>query len=217
MWGCRWCWHFAGRIRERGAAFRPSSDFSGLARMDCIVICVPTPLSRNREADMTFVFDTARTIAGYLPKGQLVVLESTTYPGTTDEDLRGILEGSGLKAGQDFFLAFSPEREDPNNRYLSTGTTPKVVGGYSAECLEVAKALYDSIVERTVPVSSTRVAEAAKLLENIYRSVNSSQPGREVVQRGEDTGAGSGLQEGCRRQEGISCFEDNPAAERRGR
>jgi UDP-N-acetyl-D-glucosamine dehydrogenase len=160
------------QIRECGAAFGPTTDFSVLARMDCIIACVPTPLNKNREPDMTFVFGTARTIAGHLRKGQLVVLESTTYPGTTDEDLKGILEGSGLKAGVDFFLAFSPEREDPNNKYFTTGSIPKVVGGYTKDCLEVAKALYDSIVERTVPVSSTRVAEATKLLENIYRAVN---------------------------------------------
>ncbi len=104
--------------------------------------------------------------------GQLVVLESTTYPGTTDEDMRTILERSGLKAGVDFHLAYSPEREDPNNKDFSTGTIPKVVGGYTGKCLEAAKALYDSIVARTVPVSSTRVAEATKLLENIYRAVN---------------------------------------------
>jgi UDP-N-acetyl-D-glucosamine dehydrogenase len=160
------------QIRECGAAFTPTTDFSVLPRMDCVIACVPTPLNKNREPDMTFVFGTARTIAGYLREGQLVVLESTTYPGTTDEDLKGILEASGLKAGVDFFLAFSPEREDPNNKYFSTGSIPKVVGGYTKECLEVAKALYDSIVERTVPVSSTRVAEATKLLENIYRAVN---------------------------------------------
>jgi UDP-N-acetyl-D-glucosamine dehydrogenase len=160
------------RIRECGTAFTPTADFSMLARMDCVIVCVPTPLNKNREPDMKFVFDTGRTIAGHLRKGQLVVLESTTYPGTTDADLREILEDSGLKAGVDFFLAFSPEREDPNNKYFSTGSIPKVVGGYTKECLEVAKVLYDSIVERTVPVSSTRVAEAAKLLENIYRAVN---------------------------------------------
>jgi UDP-N-acetyl-D-glucosamine dehydrogenase len=121
---------------------------------------------------MTYVFDTGRTISKYLRTGQLVVLESTTYPGTTDEDLKGILEGSKLKAGIDFFLAFSPEREDPNNKDYSTSTIPKIVGGYSPKCLAAAKALYNKIVVKTVPVSSTKVAEAAKLLENIYRSVN---------------------------------------------
>ncbi|MDA8086942.1 MAG: nucleotide sugar dehydrogenase [Nitrospiraceae bacterium] len=161
----------AERIRQC-KAFTPSDDFSGLSGMDCIIACVPTPLNKNREPDMTYVFDTARTIAKHMRPGQLVVLESTTYPGTTDEDMRAILEQTGLKAGVDFHLAYSPEREDPNNKDFSTGTIPKVVGGYTKGCLEAAKALYDSIVTRTVPVSSTRVAEATKLLENIYRAVN---------------------------------------------
>ena len=121
---------------------------------------------------MTYVFNTTETIARYLREGQLICLESTTYPGTTDEDMRTILERTSLKAGRDFYLAFSPEREDPNNRDFSTGTIPKVVGGLTKECLETAVALYDTIVDRTVPVSSTKVAEATKLLENIYRSVN---------------------------------------------
>jgi UDP-N-acetyl-D-glucosamine dehydrogenase len=140
--------------------------------MDCIIVCVPTPLNKNREPDMQYVFGTTHTIAHSLRQGQLIILESTTYPGTTDGDMRKILEVSGLKAGVDFHLAFSPEREDPNNRDFSVRTIPKVVGGYTESCLEAAKALYEQIVERVVPVSSTRVAEAAKLLENIYRSVN---------------------------------------------
>ncbi|MGQ3686230.1 MAG: nucleotide sugar dehydrogenase [Candidatus Loosdrechtia sp.] len=153
-------------------SFFPTTDFSLLSAMDCIIICVPTPLSKNREPDMTYVFGTAKTIAQYLRKGQLIVLESTTYPGTTDEDMRAILEETGLKAGTDFHLAFSPEREDPNNKDFSTSTIPKVVGGYTEQCLAIAQALYNSIVEKTVPVSSTKIAEATKLLENIYRSVN---------------------------------------------
>ncbi len=152
--------------------FTPTNDFGCLSDMDCIIICVPTPLNKNREPDMTYVFNTARTIAEHLRKGQLVVLESTTYPGTTDEDMRAILEETGLKAGADFHLAFSPEREDPNNKDFSTSTIPKVVGGYTERCLGAAKTLYDTIVLKTVPVSSTKVAEATKLLENIYRSVN---------------------------------------------
>ncbi len=159
-------------LAPHAARFTASNDFSSLSGMDCIIICVPTPLNRNREPDMTYVFNTTGTVARYLRKGQLVVLESTTYPGTTDQGMRGILEETGLKAGRDFHLAFSPEREDPNNKDFSTSTIPKVVGGYTEECLAAARALYDSIVVRTVPVSSTRVAEAAKLLENIYRSVN---------------------------------------------
>jgi len=152
--------------------FKPTTDFATLKTMDCIVICVPTPLSKNREPDMKYVFNTSETVARYLQRGQLISLESTTYPGTTDEDMRAILEKTGLKAGQDFYLAFSPEREDPNNRDFNVRTIPKVVGGYTARCLEAAVALYGQIVNRTVPVSSTRVAEATKLLENIYRSVN---------------------------------------------
>ncbi|MEI6154049.1 MAG: nucleotide sugar dehydrogenase [Deltaproteobacteria bacterium] len=152
--------------------FSATNDFSLLKSMDCILICVPTPLNKNREPDMTYVFNTTHTIAQYLQKGQLIILESTTYPGTTDEDMRAILEKSGLKAGIDFHLAFSPEREDPANKDFSLRTTPKVVGGYTTQCLALAKALYDTIVDRTVPVSSTRAAEATKLIENIYRSVN---------------------------------------------
>jgi len=155
-----------------GWSFTPTTDFSKLAEMDCIIICVPTPLNKYREPDMSYVFNTVRTIAMYLKKGQLISLESTTYPGTTDEDMRAILEATGLKAGSDFHLAFSPEREDPNNKDFSTNTIPKVVGGYTKECLAVAVALYNTVVVKTVPVSSTKAAEATKLLENIYRSVN---------------------------------------------
>jgi UDP-N-acetyl-D-glucosamine dehydrogenase len=152
--------------------FVATADFSLLKKADCIVICVPTPLGKHHEPDLSYVLDTTRTIAKYLRKGQLVVLESTTYPGTTDQEMRPILEQKGLKAGRDFHLAFSPEREDPNNKDYSTSTIPKVVGGYTPSCLETARALYDSIVVKTVTVSSTRAAEATKLLENIYRSVN---------------------------------------------
>lgn len=159
-------------LTPHASRFTPTNDFRHLSSMDCVIICVPTPLNKYREPDMSYVFNTTKAIAKYLKKGQLVVLESTTYPGTTDEDMRAILEEKGLKAGKDFHLAFSPEREDPNNKDFSTSTIPKVVGGYSPKCLSVAKALYDSIVVKTVPVSSTRVAEATKLLENIYRSVN---------------------------------------------
>lgn len=162
----------AARIGSLRPRFTPTNDFSLIREVSCIIVCVPTPLTRYREPDMTYVFATAETIAQYLCPGQLVVLESTTYPGTTDTDLRLILEKSGLRAGEDFFLAYSPEREDPNNKDFSTSTIPKIVGGYTRHCLEVAQCLYDQIVVQTVPVSSTRVAEAAKLLENIYRSVN---------------------------------------------
>jgi UDP-N-acetyl-D-glucosamine dehydrogenase len=158
-------------LKERGE-FHATTDFTLLKQMDCIIICVPTPLNRQREPDLSYVFNTTRTIAKSLRKGQLISLESTTYPGTTDEDMRAILEETGLKAGRDFYLAFSPEREDPNNKDFTTSTIPKVVGGYTAACLDLANALYSAIVQKTVPVSSTKVAEATKLLENIYRAVN---------------------------------------------
>src|SRR3990167_8505978 len=162
----------ASSIIQHSSLFTPTSDFSKLSKMDCIIICVPTPLNKYREPDMSYVFNTTKTVAQYLSRNKLIVLESTTYPGTTDEDMRKILEGTGLKAGKDFFLAFSPEREDPNNKYFSTSAIPKIVGGYTSDCLEIAKTLYDTIVVKKIPVSSTKVAEAAKLLENIYRSVN---------------------------------------------
>jgi len=164
--------HEETKILRSNNSFHPTTDFSLLKKVDCIIICVPTPLNHNREPDLSFVLNTTRTIAKHLRKDQLVVLESTTYPGTTDQDMRAILEETGQKAGKDFFLAFSPEREDPNNKNYSTSTIPKIVGGYTAECLAVANALYSQVVQKTVPVSSTRVAEAAKLLENIYRAVN---------------------------------------------
>lgn len=162
----------AALITQHSKHFFPTTDFSLLSDIHCIVICVPTPLSKYREPDMRYVFSTAETVANHLRNGQLVALVSTTYPGTTDEDMRAILEKSGLKAGKDFYLAYSPEREDPNNKDFSTFSIPKVVGGYTKNCLAVAMALYDSIVAKTIPVSSTKVAEATKLLENIYRSVN---------------------------------------------
>ncbi|NJL40046.1 MAG: nucleotide sugar dehydrogenase [Leptolyngbyaceae cyanobacterium RM2_2_4] len=149
-----------------------TTNFNELTEIDCIIICLPTPLNKNREPDLSYVLNATKVIAEYLHPGQLIVLESTTYPGTTDEDMRHILEETGFEAGKDFYLAYSPEREDPNNQNFSVTTIPKVVGGYTPQCLEVAIALYNSIVSNTVPVSSTRVAEAAKLLENIYRSVN---------------------------------------------
>ena len=156
---------------EKGS-FMATGDFSRLGEMDCVIICVPTPLNKYREPDLSCVIGTTKTIAKHLKKGQLIVLESTTYPGTTDEDVRTVLERGGLKAGRDFYLAFSPEREDPGNREHLRASIPKVVGGYTGKCLFAAQALYDTVVLRTVAVSSTRVAEAAKLLENIYRSVN---------------------------------------------
>ncbi|NTU42003.1 MAG: nucleotide sugar dehydrogenase, partial [Nitrospirales bacterium] len=162
----------ASLVSSHADLFTPTTDFSRLSDMDCVIICVPTPLDKHREPDMSYVFNTTRTIAENLRKGQLIVLESTTYPGTTDQDMREILEETGLKAGEDFYLAFSPEREDPNNALFSTSTIPKIVGGFTEKCLAAAMALYSAIVVKAVPVSSTRAAEAAKLLENIYRAVN---------------------------------------------
>jgi len=153
--------------------FHASVDFSGIAQCDAAIICVPTPLNRHREPDLSYVLDTGRALAPHLRSGILVVLESTTYPGTTDTDLRKVLEeGSGLKAGTDFFLAFSPEREDPGNPKSKVADIPKVVGGFTPACLEKAVALYSLAVKNVVPVSNCRAAEATKLLENIFRAVN---------------------------------------------
>lgn len=182
--------------------FEATSDFSRLPETDAIIICVPTPLTEHREPDMSYIINTGEIIQNYLRKGQLVSLESTTYPGTTEEILLPLFENAPIhqqkkaakkeleyaavegedfksngsvesfKVGEDFYLAFSPEREDPNNPKYSTSTIPKVVGGVTENCLNVSQALYDQIIVQTVPVSSTRAAEATKLLENIYRSIN---------------------------------------------
>jgi UDP-N-acetyl-D-glucosamine dehydrogenase len=153
--------------------FQVSTDFSLIKETSAVIICVPTPLTKNREPDTSFVLETGRSIAPYLTRGVLVVLESTTYPGTTEDELRLILEdGSGMKAGADFHLAFSPEREDPGNGQSKVKKIPKIVGGYTATCRDKAVALYSRAIETVVPVSSCRVAEATKLLENIFRGVN---------------------------------------------
>jgi UDP-N-acetyl-D-glucosamine dehydrogenase len=153
--------------------FSASSDFSRIREVEAVIICVPTPLNKNREPDISYILNTGKSIAPHLQKGTLVALESTTYPGTTDEDLRAVLEaGSGLKAGTDFHLAFSPEREDPGNPNSKVAAIPKVIGGYTPACLEHAKAVYGKAIKTLVPVSSCRAAEATKLFENIFRSVN---------------------------------------------
>ncbi|HSO00156.1 MAG TPA: nucleotide sugar dehydrogenase [Candidatus Nanopelagicales bacterium] len=152
--------------------FLATTDFGRLGEPDAVLICVPTPLTPQREPDMSYVVISAEKIRDRLRRGQLIVLESTTYPGTTDELVLGILEQSGLKSGHDFFLAFSPEREDPGNRDFGTTTIPKVVGGVDKLSLTLATALYDQAIARTVPVSSARAAEASKLTENIFRAVN---------------------------------------------
>ncbi len=153
-------------------AFVPTSDMSRLADCDAILICVPTPLTADREPDLSYVIQTAETIAEHLRPGQLVVLESTTYPGTTDEIVLPILEKKGLQAGTDFALAFSPEREDPGNASFETKTIPKLVGGVTPLCGSLAAALYRAFITSVEPVANARVAESAKLLENIFRSVN---------------------------------------------
>jgi len=151
---------------------RASSDFDELKACDAVLICVPTPLGQHREPDLSFVLDSTKAVAKRLHKGQLVVLESTTYPGTTDEDCLPILEATGLKTPDDFLLAFSPEREDPGNPDFHTKTIPKVVGGVNDDSTEAAVALYSAAIDTVVRVSSARVAESSKLLENIFRSIN---------------------------------------------
>jgi UDP-N-acetyl-D-glucosamine dehydrogenase len=155
-----------------GGRFEAVSDYAKLAEVDAILICVPTPLTRYREPDLSYVVGTTESIARYLRRGQLVVLESTTYPGTTREVMRPILERGGLKSGADFYLAFSPEREDPGNAEYNARKIPKVVGGDGPDALLLAKTLYDQFVAGTVPVSSPETAEAVKLTENIFRAVN---------------------------------------------
>ncbi|MEO6693743.1 MAG: nucleotide sugar dehydrogenase [Ignavibacteria bacterium] len=149
-----------------------TTDFAKLPEVDAIIICVPTPLNVNREPDMSYVVNTAEVIAKYLRKGQFVSLESTTYPGTTDEILLKLFEAKGFKAGKDFYLCFSPEREDPNNEKYSTSTIPKVLGGVTKECIEIGTLIYEKVIVKIVPVSSTKAAESTKLLENIFRSIN---------------------------------------------
>jgi len=158
-------------LKSKGT-FAITTDFSALANVDAIIICVPTPLSDDHGPDLSYVISSTEMIAEHLRPGQLVALESTTYPGTTADVMRPILEHGGLKSGTDFFLAYSPEREDPGNPTHDTQTIPKVVGGDGAQALELAIALYDNIVVQTVPVSSLDTAEAVKLTENIFRSVN---------------------------------------------
>lgn len=165
----------AETIAEQVTADRltATTDFARVCEVQAIIICVPTPLNKNREPDISYILETGRAIAPHIRQSTLVVLESTTYPGTTDEDLRAVLEaGSGMKAGKDFHLAFSPEREDPANPASKVGEVPKIVGGLTKPCLEKAMQVYGRAIKHLVPVSSCRVAEAAKLLENIFRSVN---------------------------------------------
>jgi len=151
---------------------KATSNFDELKKVDCILMCVPTPLDIYEQPDMSYVKKATTTISKNLKKGQLVILESTTYPGTTKEIIKPILEMSGLSAGKDFFLAYSPEREDPGNKDFSVARIPKVIGGLTPACLNVANELYSKIIEKTVKVSSPETAEATKLMENIFRAVN---------------------------------------------
>ncbi|MDG4882695.1 nucleotide sugar dehydrogenase [Mesorhizobium sp. WSM4884] len=160
----------AGQVAS--GRFRATADFAELAVCDVIIICVPTPLTKHREPDLSFVRNTADTIARHLRLGQLIVLESTTYPGTTDDVIRPILEETGLRSKRDFFLGFSPEREDPGNRSFEVATIPKVVAGDGIEAATLAQAFYQGVVKTVIPVSTMATAEAVKLTENIFRSVN---------------------------------------------
>jgi len=152
--------------------FNVTTDFAKIADVDVIIICVPTPLSKHREPDLGPVLNTGRSIAPHLQKGQLVVLESSTYPGTTDSELAGVLEQSGLKKDEDFYLAYSPEREDPGNENFSTSTIPKIVGADTPLSRDLVAAVYEGVISQIVPVASSRTAEAIKLTENVFRSVN---------------------------------------------
>lgn len=153
-------------------SFTPTSDFTVLADADAVSICVPTPLSKSRDPDISFILAATAEIRKHLRPGQLIVLESTTYPGTTNELILPELESAGLRVGEDFFLAFSPERIDPGNASFNTHNTPKIVGGITDRCTEMARLFYSQFIERVIPVSSTKCAEMVKLLENTFRSVN---------------------------------------------
>ena len=151
---------------------KATTNYSVIKSMDSLSICVPTPLTKTKDPDISFIISATNAIKQYIRKGQLIILESTTYPGTTDEIIKPILEEGGLKVGKDFFLAFSPERIDPGNEQYGTNNIPKVVGGITNKCAKLASLLYGQIIDRIIPVSSTRVAEMVKLLENTFRSVN---------------------------------------------
>jgi UDP-N-acetyl-D-glucosamine dehydrogenase len=164
--------HTEDVLKAKSAGFEATNDFKRIDEVDAIILCVPTPLNKYREPDLSFVLNTTESIIPYLRKGQIVSLESTTYPGTTEEELLPRVEKNGLKVGTDIFLVFSPEREDPGNEKFTTRTIPKVVGGQTPNCLEVGVALYAGVIDKVVPVSSAKAAEMTKLLENIHRSIN---------------------------------------------
>lgn len=156
----------------RNAGFEATADYSRIEEVDCIIICVPTPLNRNREPDMSYIRSTMQSIAPYLREGQLISLESTTFPGTIDDEVLPIVRSRGLTPGEQIFVVYSPEREDPGNKKFSTRSIPKLIGGVTRACTELGVVAYSAAIENLVPVSSTKVAELAKLLENIQRSVN---------------------------------------------
>lgn len=160
------------KFMKNTGKFSATTNFSKLKDVDCIMICVPTPLTKQREPDMSYIVSTGESIYPHLKKGHIVILESTTYPGTTNEVLLPILEKSGLKCGEDIYLAFSPEREDPGNKNFTTSKIPKVIGGFNPKSSELVNYIYGQIFDKVVPVSSTQIAEAVKLTENIFRSVN---------------------------------------------
>ncbi|MCK0743694.1 UDP-N-acetyl-D-glucosamine 6-dehydrogenase [Chromohalobacter nigrandesensis] len=158
--------------KATGSGFEATTDFRRVAEADAVILCVPTPLNKHREPNMSFVINTVESLKPYLREGQIVSLESTTYPGTTEEELLPRVQENGLVVGENIFLVYSPEREDPGNPDFETRTIPKVVGGHTPACLEVGKALYAPAIDQVIPVSSTRAAEMTKLLENIHRAVN---------------------------------------------
>ncbi len=166
--------HISDEVIERALnnGLNASVDLKGIEKMDAIILCVPTPLNKYREPDLSFILNTIRGIVPYLRKGQVISLESTTYPGTTEEELYPRIKKAGFSVGEDFFLVYSPEREDPGNKKFNTRSIPKICSGYSEQCLEVGVALYQIAVDRVVSVSSLKTAEMTKLLENIHRSVN---------------------------------------------
>ena len=155
-----------------GGRFRATTNFSEIENVNVILICVPTPLTEGNEPNLSYIQSTLKTIQPHLKENQLLILESTTYPGTTEEEIVPVVQNAGFKVGENFFVGYSPEREDPGNSKFSTQTIPKVVSGYSEKCLELTNDLYGQIIEKTVPVSSLRVAEMTKILENIHRAVN---------------------------------------------
>ena len=164
--------HISSNLMSKFNKATATTDFTKVQEADCLILCVPTPLDRHEQPDMSYVKNATSEISKNISKGQLIVLESTTYPGTTREIVMPLLEKSNLKAGEDFFLAYSPEREDPGNKQFSVSKIPKVIGGYTNNCLQITSKLYETIVSETVKVSSMETAESTKLMENIFRAVN---------------------------------------------